>query len=226
MNYEVRTFDVEVRATKDEETGNRYLEGRPIVYNKESRILVDWDMDGLKEFREMILPGALTKALQREDTNVKATWMHERGKLLGTSKSGTLQLSEDEEGVKQRLLVPNTALGDEMYELVGRGDITQMSFKFALGSGQDDVEWKESTDGIPLRVIPEIEYFLDTAYVDEGAYSDTEASRRNLEVAERSYKEFVESRKEEEPEEEINNEYVFEKEARQRELDILNIEIK
>ncbi len=175
MKYEIRTLNIEARATK-EENGERYLEGTPIVYNSESRLIAE----GGKVFRELITPGALTETLQSEDLDVKAVWMHQRGQLLGTTKSGTVNLTESDEGVQMRLKVPNTTLGNDMYELVERGDITEMSFKFMIGDKENE-RWSENSTGEPLRTISKIDGLYDVSFVDEGAYGDTTVALRSLE---------------------------------------------
>jgi HK97 family phage prohead protease len=188
MEKELRSLVIETRAYEGED-GKRYLEGRPIVYGKESSTITALDRNSgqLKNFREVIEPGALRSVLQREGLNVRANWMHSRSSLLADMKSGTLFLEEDEVGVKMRMEVPNTTLGNDVYELVKRGIVNSMSFEFALGSKEDEA-WTRNSAGEPLRKIRNIGNLFAVTFADEGAYPDTSTS-----VALRSLQEFEDS---------------------------------
>jgi len=179
MKYEVRSLTTEARASKDGD--ERFIEGLPIVYDSESRLIGE---NG-KVFKETINRGAMTNVLASEDLNVRAVWMRDRGSLLGTTKSGTVVLTESDEGVSMRLKVPNTTLGNDIYELIERGDITEMSFSFAIGSKENET-WTENSTGEPLRTISRINAFKDVSFVDEGAYGDTSVAIRNLEEFEKT----------------------------------------
>lgn len=60
---------------------------------------------------------------------MRALYEHNYTQLLGRTKSGTLVLSEDDTGLRFEL-TPNTQLGNDVLELVERGDISGMSFGF------------------------------------------------------------------------------------------------
>jgi len=83
-----------------------------------------WD-----EFREQFAPGAFKDSLA-SGTDVRALYEHNYSQLLGRTKSGTLVLSEDDTGLRFELTPPNTQLGNDVLELVERGDISGMSFGF------------------------------------------------------------------------------------------------
>jgi HK97 family phage prohead protease len=59
---------------------------------------------------------------------VRALYEHNYTQLLGRTKSGTLVLSEDDTGLRFELTPPNTQLGNDVLELVERGDISGMSW--------------------------------------------------------------------------------------------------
>ncbi|WP_336661298.1 HK97 family phage prohead protease, partial [Enterobacter hormaechei] len=63
-------------------------------------------------------------------SDVRALYEHNYTQLLGRTKSGTLVLSEDDTGLRFELTPPNTQLGNDVLELVERGDISGMSFGF------------------------------------------------------------------------------------------------
>ncbi|MRB24805.1 HK97 family phage prohead protease, partial [Bacillus thuringiensis] len=79
-------------------------------------------------------------------SDVRAFYDHQTGNLLGRTKSDTLSLTIDDTGLKFRLLLPNTQLGRDVYELVQRGDLSQCSFGFYV----EDERWAE-IDGVYHR---------------------------------------------------------------------------
>jgi len=179
-NIERRSFsDLLLRS---EENGDKILEGRAIVYNKESHLL----NENGKTFREVILPGALTEVLSKKP-DIRALWMHNKEELLGRTKSGTLELVEDNDGVLARLKVPNTNLGNDLYELTKRGDINQMSFAFSVGDSKNE-SWS-NTGGVPIRTLRSIPYVYDISFVTDGAYEDTTVAVRSLEEFEKTIQE-------------------------------------
>ena len=117
---ERRTFnvrDVEVRA----EDGKMRLSGYAAVFNDSSVPL---------PFKESIAPGAFRKTLS-ETPDVRLLINHE-GLPLARTKNGTLKLEEDERGLRFDADLADTQEGRDIYELVKRGDVDQMSFAFRV----------------------------------------------------------------------------------------------
>jgi uncharacterized protein len=125
----VSTQKFEVREDGDGMT----FEGYAAVFNSPSQPL---------PFTEKIAPGAFRRSL-RSRNDIKILWNHDTGSVLGSTRAGTLTLSEDNYGLRVRATLPNTQLGRDTAELVRRGDIDSMSFGFSVPSGGDD--W--SADG-------------------------------------------------------------------------------
>jgi len=113
--YTVR--DVEARADGD---GMR-LSGYAAVFNDSSLPL---------PFKESIAPGAFRKTLS-ETPDVRLLINHE-GLPLARTKNGTLTLEEDERGLRFDADLADTQEGRDIYELVKRGDVDQMSFAFRV----------------------------------------------------------------------------------------------
>ncbi len=82
----------------------------------------------LGEFREVVRKGAFRQSL--ESDNIRALYDHDSKALLGTTKAGTLILREDERGLAFELDLPNTSHGNDVAELIKRGDIAGCSFGF------------------------------------------------------------------------------------------------
>ncbi len=86
----------------------------------------------LGAFRERILPGAFRGALNND---ILALLDHDTGKVLGRTRTGTLQLREDDKGLAFTLDVPDTAAGRDVLALAARGDLGGMSFGFKVPAG-------------------------------------------------------------------------------------------
>lgn len=123
-------------------------------------------------FVEKIARGAFAKAIGRDD--VRALFNHDSNLILGRNKSGTLVLSEDENGLYCEITPPDTTVGRDLVESIKRGDIDGMSFAF---SPVDD-SWGKTDDGVPLRTLREVALY-DVSPVTFPAYPETSVSARS-----------------------------------------------
>jgi HK97 family phage prohead protease len=156
---EVRVEDNEGEAPK--------IVGHAAVFNQEANI-GGW-------FREKIAPGAFKRTLKEED-NVRGLWNHDANYVLGTTKSGTVSLSEDKQGLLSEITPPETQLiRDIVLEPMRRGDIDKMSFGFQVTAE----EWRDGEDGeLDLRIIKEAKLF-DVSPVTFPAYEGTDVAVRS-----------------------------------------------
>lgn len=155
---------VEVREEGD---GKRILTGYAIVYNS-TTVIGDPDWG----FTEVFAPGSVDAAILGD---VRALVSHDAGRVVGRTKSGTLRLTSDARGVKVEIDVPNTTDGNDLWELVGRGDISGMSFSFRAKKE----EW-DDTVSPPMRTVLLAELY-EVSAVAFPAYDDTELGKRSLE---------------------------------------------
>lgn len=149
----------------------RHIQGYAIVWGVESRVLCDWD----GEFVEIIENGAVdNELLQRSD--VKALFNHMRDYLLAryTNGEGTLQLTIDERGLRYDFDAPETTWGNDVLELVRRGDLRGSSFAFTA----DDVAYSQRPDGTRLRRVRKLSGLYDVSIVVEPAYTQTSVDAR------------------------------------------------
>lgn len=163
---------MEVRS--DEEGNAKGLSGYAAKFNEESVPLRDWWGD---TFVEVISPGAFTKSL--ETNTVKALYNHNSDYVLGSTKSGTLTVGEDDIGLRFDLDLPNTQIANDLYEGVKRGDIDGVSFGFRV---KED-KWSEVKldDGYKtIRTLREIE-LIEISPTPFPAYEQTEVDCRSLE---------------------------------------------
>jgi HK97 family phage prohead protease len=89
-------------------------------------------------WREVVRPGAFAAAL-REKQDVRALFNHDENLILGRTRSGTLELSEDGTGLLSRTEPPDTDYARNLLVSIERGDVSGMSFAFTVRSGETKV---------------------------------------------------------------------------------------
>jgi HK97 family phage prohead protease len=122
---ETRVFlnDFEVRETADGMT----LTGYAARFNEPSEPL---------PFLERIAPGAFKRSL-RAKNDIKLLWNHDSSMVLGSTRAGTLRLSEDELGLRVEADLPDTQAGRDAKVLINRRDVTGFSFGFTVPPNGD-----------------------------------------------------------------------------------------
>ena len=118
---ERRTFTVRDVEARQAEDGKMRLSGYAAVFNESSVPL---------PFKESIAPGAFRKTLS-ETPDVRLLINHE-GLPVARTKNGTLTLTEDDRGLYMDAEIADTSEGRDLYKLVERGDVDQMSFAFRV----------------------------------------------------------------------------------------------
>jgi len=118
---ERRTFTIKNVEARQAEDGTMRLSGYAAVFNDDSVPL---------PFIERIAPGAFRKTLT-ETPDVRLLINHE-GLPLARTKNGTLRLQEDQTGLYMDADLPDTQAARDLYTLVERGDVDQMSFAFRV----------------------------------------------------------------------------------------------
>ncbi len=118
---ERRTYTVKDVQARSAEDGTMRLAGYAAVFNESSVPL---------PFKESIAPGAFRKTLT-ETPDVRLLINHE-GLPLARSKNGTLKLNEDDRGLFFEAELADTTEARDIYKLVERGDVDQMSFGFRV----------------------------------------------------------------------------------------------
>lgn len=145
----------------------RTIEGYAAV--TESRTDLGW-------FREEIAWDAFNDA---DMSDVRALFNHDPNQILARTKSGTLKVEIDDKGLKYSFEAPNTSLGNDLLELVRRGDISQSSFAFTV----KEQEWIERQGERELRRITKVDTVFDVSPVTYPAYGDTTVAARSKEAA-------------------------------------------
>ena len=177
IEIEVRSIvsDLQIRQQEDGSKG-RTITGYAAKFDTWSEPIYGW-------FVEKIARGAFEKT---DMSDVIMVFNHDISGVLARTTSGTLKLSVDETGLRFEFEAPETTLGNDMLELVRRGDISKCSFKFVVETD----EWRYADDNNKLeydeRTVKAIARLYDVSLVTYPAYKDTEASvREHLEQRKR-----------------------------------------
>lgn len=179
---EVRSIvsDLAIRAQEDGKP-SRTITGYAAKFDTWSEPIYGW-------FKETIDRGAFGKT---DMSDVIMVFNHDISGILARSTSGTLKLSVDKVGLRFEFEAPETTLGNDMLELVRRGDISKCSFKFVVET--DEWRYADDKNGLDYdeRTVKAISRLYDVSLVTYPAYKDTEASVR--EHLEQRKKEALES---------------------------------
>jgi uncharacterized protein len=145
VKLETRIFEADGFEIREDGEG-MHLEGYAALFNSRS--------ENLGGFTETIAPGAFRTSLKSRN-DIKFLWNHESGAVLGSTRAGTLSLTEDDKGLRVSATLPNTTHGRDAAELVRRGDVTGFSFGFSLPTRGGD-SWND--DGTE-RVLKSVRLF-------------------------------------------------------------------
>lgn len=170
---EVRSLSgqIQIRSVPDN-AESRVIEGYVLLFESESKPMYD--------FTEVIRSGALTQETVNK-CDVVALFDHNRSRGIlarSTNGAGSLKLTVDEKGLRYEFEAPNTALGNEMLELLKRGDLRESSFAFSCSSDT----WLRRDHDEFTRYIDEIEAIYDVSIVINPAYSGTDVKCRSFEA--------------------------------------------
>jgi HK97 family phage prohead protease len=163
-DVERRFISGELRAVDND--GQRSIVGYAAVFNQLSE-----DLGG---FREIVLPGAFTNALEAD---VRALFNHDPSQILGRTTAGTLVLSEDDIGLRYEISPPDTQYAKDLLVSIDRGDVAESSFSFRAV----EESWRNPTESqpLPVRILHEVNLF-DVSPATFPAYPTTSAQVRDV----------------------------------------------
>lgn len=157
------------------------LTGHAAVFERWSEDLSTW----AGTFREKIATGAFTDVLKSSPPPDVRLLINHDGLPLARTKSGTLELSEDETGLRVWARLAPTGLAQDLRMAMQRGDLDQMSFAFTIAED----EWVEDHESEEVeRTITRVGELFDVSVVTFPAYPDTEATMRELRAASKAGK--------------------------------------
>lgn len=217
MNKEVRYSPIVFRNLEED---SRRLEGRAIVFDSYSNNL---------GFYEKINRSAVTQELIN-NSDIIFTFNHDPNQLLARYRNGggSLDVELREDGVYFSFDIPNTTLGNDIYELIKRGDISNCSFCFSISDEKDSQKW-EKREGKMYREIMKIGGLYDLSAVTYPAYSDTDINARSIEarnIAEAELDKILEEAEKMKEEEEKQQENRSEEVEKPEEKEVENLDEK
>ena len=148
------------------------VDGRTLaVYGQESREIHEYG----RTFTERIANGAFDATL-RDGDDVKLLYNHDPSMPLARTRSGTLVLKSDRQGLRFSAALPETTLGNDVRALLERGDLSgEMSFGFNV---LED-EWNASRSERTVKRARLVEISI----VQDAAYPQTSSSLRSVSAA-------------------------------------------
>jgi HK97 family phage prohead protease len=152
---------IETRYAQGAKVEGRQLVGVAAPFGIETRV---------NDFREVIAVGAFARTLA-SGADVLCLADHAPDKVLGRTRSGTLQLRETARGLEYTLELPDTSVGNDMRALAARGDIGGVSFGFHCIRD----EWNGN-----LRTLHEVALEEISIVSAHPAYADTTVTLRSL----------------------------------------------
>jgi uncharacterized protein len=148
METRINSAEFEVRETEE----GMSFSGYAAVFNSDSQPL---------PFTERIAPGAFRGSL-RNRNDIKLLWNHDSSIVLGSTRAGTLNLTEDSQGLMVSAILPDTQAGRDAKVLIDRRDVTGFSFGFTVPAGGDS--WNEDGTERTLNAVRLMEVSTGVAF--------------------------------------------------------------
>jgi len=141
---------------------DRTIEGTAVPFNKLSHPIAG---ERSRTFREKIEPGALTW----DDRTVLLTQHDQRGVPLARIGSGTMSMTNGEDGVRFHAILPESR--QDVREALERGDL---SGDVSIGFIVEDDRWLHGKKG-SVRTVTQ-GHIVELSLVSTGAYADAAIS--------------------------------------------------
>ena len=168
MSKELRIKGTELRTIEGE---NLNIEGYINAVGRESELLFAPKKG--KWFKEIIEPGVFKRALQN-NTDIPMLLEHDYSKEIARTSNGTLELTEDNIGLKFKANIED----QELYTAIKNGEINSCSFGFIC----EDEEIEFINNREEKRYIKDIQ-LLEVSLVKNPAYIGSLVEARNMEMA-------------------------------------------
>ena len=143
------------------------IEGHAAVFDSWSETL-----GGIFPFKEVVRRGSFSESIE-ETIFARCSTTTRTMCLAGTGRV-TLELVEDEVGLRVRIAPPDTSWALDVQTSIRRGDISQMSIGFVV----EDDEWR-TENGMDVRELRKVKLF-DVSPVTFPAYTATDVGVRAM----------------------------------------------
>ena len=163
------------RNVQEMQTSGRNISGIAVVVDV-------WSKD-LGGFKEKIDRSALTTELIMK-SDVMLNIDHDPSKVLARSKygKGSLKLQITDRGLEFSTEAPNTTLGNDLLEMIKRGDYSQCSFCFSIPADAESDYWYNDESGQLCREIKRFDRLYDVSVVYDPAYDQTAVDARSANI--------------------------------------------
>lgn len=171
---EYRNIQVQDLETRSAEDGGMFVEGYATTFNQPYRLCGDEQIT----VNEQIDRGAFAET---DMSDVIMQYDHQ-GRVFARMSNGTLQLSQDDHGMKILADLGGTEIGRQLFEEIRGGYTNKMSFGFTVPEGGDVRTRSKGEDGhiTILRTITKIGKLYDVSAVSLPANDATEISSRTI----------------------------------------------
>ena len=171
---EYRNIQVENLETRSAEDGSMVVEGYAATFNMPYRLTSKEKIT----VNEQIDRNALAET---DMSDVIMQYDHQ-GRVFARISNGTLQLSQDDHGLRIRADLGGTEIGRQLFEEIRGGYTNKMSFGFTVPEGGDVRTRSKGADGniTILRTITKIGKLYDVSAVSLPANDATEISSRTI----------------------------------------------
>lgn len=171
---DVRSFVASNLTVSRDTTDNiRKVSGYAVTFNQPSKPL---------PFTEYIRPGAFDGV---DFSEVQLLYAHGFDNILARADSGTLSLKVDDKGLFFVAQIPDTTLGNDVYENIENGNLKGLSFNAQIDQNNGD-SWSQTNDGTVIHTITHFSLLNEISLTSIPAYTET-----SVQVS-RDYKEVLE----------------------------------
>lgn len=171
---DVRTFVANnLTVSRDTTNNSRKVSGYAVTFNQPSKPL---------PFTEYIRPGAFDGV---DFSEVQLLYAHDFDNILARVDSGTLSLKVDDKGLFFVAQIPDTTLGNDVYENIENGNLKGLSFNAQIDQNNGD-SWSQTDDGTVIHTINHFSSLNEISLTSIPAYTET-----SVQVS-RDYKEVLE----------------------------------
>ncbi|PES80078.1 phage major capsid protein [Bacillus cereus] len=170
-NQTIELRNVNVELVGSETDGSLFVSG---YVNKTGQ----WSqpLGNKRKFVERIEPNTFKRALARNN-DIHFLAEHDNKLLLASTKNGSLELREDDQGLFMQAKISATSWGEDYYTLIQDGLLTNMSFGMQVLNDT----WSKRNDGTLQRSVNEI-LLSEVSVVRNPAYVQSNIQARSIDI--------------------------------------------
>ena len=169
---EYRKIDAGLMETRTAEDGAKVVEGYATTFDQPYQLWRDKEMT----VNEQVDRNAFAET---DMSDVIMQYDHE-GRVFARIANGTLQLTEDDHGLKIRADLGGTEIGRQLFEEIDGGYTNKMSFGFTVTGEKKERSKDAEGRTVILRTITKIGKLFDVSAVSLPANDATEISSRTI----------------------------------------------